>query len=123
MSCDSIREPIEITQGQDMTLEYPLTDEDTWNAINVTWWGIFLTVKLKKDMNTEDPNDDLALIKRAGSVTGWILTVDILSTDTEWMSPALQYVYNIVIKDNTGKKTPTIAADFIVSTNLTQRNV
>ena len=95
-----------------------------WNAVNITWYTVFFTVKKKKDLNIVDATDTNAIITKDiithTDPVNWKTTIALSSSDTKkdvWV-----YVADIQLKDWSWNISSVNKFDFEILPEVTQRS-
>jgi hypothetical protein len=109
---------IEVIRGDDITINATFKD-DNGDAINITGYTVFFTVK----DNYTSTTDSAALISKTvtthSSPTTGATTFDLSNTDTNLSEG--DYYYDFQLKDTTNKISSTQRGIFSVSLDVTRR--
>jgi hypothetical protein len=112
---------ITLNRGDSKTYVVTCKYTSTGEAINITGWTVFFTVK--KNTNSNDSTDTDAIIKKTitshTDPTNGITTISLTSDDTD--IPSCSYMYDIQVKDASGNIGSTIADKFNVRGDVTRR--
>ena len=113
---------VKVIKGDDVDLTTIFNDQDG-NPINITWYTVFLTVKLKSDININDDTDTDAKIKKnvtahTSPLTG---TTVIALSNTETDINVGMYTADLQLKDTGGKISSTQQFEFEILPEVTQR--
>jgi hypothetical protein len=108
---------LEAYRGDDWVKVLYFTDENG-DAINITGWTIFFTVK----KNEEDIDDDAVISKDITvhtNPTGGVSSIVLTDDDTD--IPPREYWYDIQIKKATGAIKTVVKDNFEIHTDITRR--
>lgn len=113
---------VKIIRWDDVNLSVTFKDSNG-DAINITWYTVFLTVKNKWDLQIKNDTDSNAIISVEQTIhsdpTNWKTTISIPRADTKkdvWV-----YFADLQLKDASDKITSTQKFEFEILPEVTQR--